>query len=49
MELTKGSKIWRIRSQTWAICVQWYLNTLDLQAAQNEKAQVDAYLEKGRE
>lgn len=34
---------------TWAICGQWYLNTLALQAAQNEKAQVDASLEKDTE
>lgn len=29
--------------------VQWYLNTLALQAAQEEKAQVAVCLEKGRE
>lgn len=39
----------RIRSQTWAICGQWYLNTLALQAAENEKAQVDASNKKGME
>lgn len=39
----------RIRSQTWATCGQWYLNTLALQAAQNEKAQIDASIEKGME
>lgn len=49
MELTTGSKIWRIRSQMWAMDVQWYLNTLSLQPGQREKTQADACLKEGRE